>query len=144
MLEHVHKKFHSADGNELKIPGTAKMILSFKDLYILFCVFVGGVKCNLLGQDFMRKFQCNWDYCEKILVLNYDLFNQRGEFNDKILRVLTVMDCVIPVRHEALIETSILCTENLVDGILVSIKQFMHDYAIVIAHAIVNANPRKC
>lgn len=50
--------------------------------------FVGGVKCSLLGQDFMRKFQCNWEYCEKSLVLNYDLFNQRGEYNDSTLRVL--------------------------------------------------------
>lgn len=55
----VHKKFHSANGNELNILGTAKMILSSGDLYILFRVFVGGVKCNLLGQDFMRKFQYN-------------------------------------------------------------------------------------
>lgn len=60
-------------------------------------------------------------------MLNYDLFNQRGEFNDKVLRVLTVTDCFIPGRHETLIETSILCTENLRDGILAPIKQFVND-----------------
>lgn len=34
MLEHVHKKFHSADGNKLKILGTAIIILSFGELDI--------------------------------------------------------------------------------------------------------------
>lgn len=37
VLEHVHMKFHSADENELKILGTAKMILSFGDRHFISC-----------------------------------------------------------------------------------------------------------
>lgn len=60
-----------------KIFGTAKMTLIFRDIDVLFRVFIGGVKSNLLWQDFMK----NQDYCDNFVVLNYDLLNQRGEYS---------------------------------------------------------------
>lgn len=57
VLERALKKYHSADGGDLDVIGTAIMLLSFGDLDIHFRVFVGKVKCNLLGQDFMEEFR---------------------------------------------------------------------------------------
>lgn len=47
VLEGALKKFHSADGGDLDVLGTAIMLFSFGDLDIHFRVFVGKVKCNL-------------------------------------------------------------------------------------------------
>ena len=66
----MQKKFATADGSELNLLGTAKMILTFGNLDVYFRVFVGGVKCNLLGQDFMEKFECQWDYSSDRVILN--------------------------------------------------------------------------
>lgn len=62
VLEQVKSNFLSADGRKLKLLGTAKMILTLKDIDIEFRVFVGGVTHDLLGEDFIVKFKCNWNY----------------------------------------------------------------------------------
>lgn len=57
VLEQVRKQFETADGRPLNVIGTANMILTFGKKDIYFRVFVGGVKCNLLGKDFMMKIE---------------------------------------------------------------------------------------
>jgi hypothetical protein len=59
----VHgKKLETADGTTLNVIGTAKVMLTLGPFSVYFRVFVGGVKSHLFGQDFMTKFECQWDY----------------------------------------------------------------------------------
>lgn len=103
VLERALKKFHSADSEDLDVFGTAIMVLSFGDLDIHFRVFVGKVKCNLLGQDFMEEFRGIWDYETTSLVLSCVLGKWRNKMN-KSSRVMSVEDCDIPAGHEAIVK----------------------------------------
>lgn len=59
VLERARKQFQIADGNNSNIIGTTKIMFSFEPVNVYFCIFVGGVKCNLLGfQPFMTRFEC--------------------------------------------------------------------------------------
>ena len=69
VLERVRKKFETADGNELKPIGTAIMCLTFGNVDVYIRVFVGGIKCNLLGQDFLVKHECQMDYRDNSFVM---------------------------------------------------------------------------
>lgn len=55
VLERVRTKFLSADGQEINTIGTAKMTLTLGNVDIEQRIFVGGVKKNLLGEDFYVK-----------------------------------------------------------------------------------------
>lgn len=103
VLERALKKFHSAYSEDLDVFGTAIMVLSFGDLDIHFRVFVGKVKCNLLGQGFMEEFRGIWDYETTSLVLSYVLGKWRNKMN-KSSRVMSVEDCDIPAGHEAIVK----------------------------------------
>lgn len=58
------------------------MLLLFDDLDIHFRVFVGKVKCNLLGQDFMEEFRGIWDHETTSLVLSCVLGKRRNKMNE--------------------------------------------------------------
>jgi hypothetical protein len=45
-------------------------MLTLGPFSVYFCVFVGGVKSNLVGQDFMTKCECQWDYLSHQLKMN--------------------------------------------------------------------------
>lgn len=68
----MKSKFLLVDGCKLKILGIVKMIFILKDIDIEFCVFVGGVIYDLLGEDFIVKFKCNWNYEFCVLSLIYN------------------------------------------------------------------------
>ena len=136
VLEPVLKKFATADGSELKLLGTAKMILTFGNLDVYFRVFVGGVKCNLLGQDFMEKFECQWDYSSDSVILNCARTENYQEFSG---RVVSVETSAIPPRHEAVLKSRVISGADIGDGILVPIKRFVHSHGLVVAHVLVNA-----
>lgn len=70
VLEFAKKKFQAADGNNLRVIGTAKMLISFNGFSVVSRVFVGGVKTNLLGLDFITKFRCQWNFDNNSCVLN--------------------------------------------------------------------------
>ena len=136
VLERVQKKFATADGSELNLLGTAKMILTFGNLDVYFRVFVGGVKCNLLGQDFMEKFECQWDYSSDSVILNCARTENYEEISG---RVVSVETSAIPPRHEAVLKSRVISGADIGDGILVPIKRFVHSHGLVIAHVLVNA-----
>lgn len=119
VLERALKKFHSADGGDLDVRGTAIMLLSFGDLDICFRVFVGKVKCNLLGQDFMEEFKGIWDYETTSLVVICVLGKMRSKMN-KSSRVMSVEDCDIPAGHEAIVKGRLASKDVYCEGVSVS------------------------
>ena len=118
VLEQVRKKFKTADGRELNTIGTAKMILTFEDINIYFLVFVGGVQCNLHRQDFMTKFQGQWNYDNNSLSLNFGNINLSEETEQGCL-IVSVGNSVIPPRHESVLKSKLVSKTNIKEGILV-------------------------
>lgn len=137
VLERAHKKFHSADGGDLDVIGTAIMILSFGDLDIHFRVFVEKVKCNLVGQDFVEEFRGVWNYETTSLVLSCVLGKRRNHMN-KSSRVMSVEDCDIPARHEAIVKGRLARRDVYGEGMLVPLKKFIHEHGIMVAHALIS------
>lgn len=139
VLERALKKFHSADGGDLNVIGTAIMLLSFGDLDIHFRVFEGKMKCNLLGQDFMEEFRGIWDYETTSLVLTCScvLGKRRNKMN-KSSRVMSVEDCDIPAGHEAIVKGRLASRDVYGEGVLVPLKKFIHEHGIMVAHALIS------
>lgn len=137
VLERAHKKFHSADGGDLDVPGTTIMLLSFGVLDIHFRAFVGKVKCNLLGQDFMEEFRGIWDYGTTLLVLSCVLGKRRNKMN-KSSRVVSVEDCDIPAGHEAIVKGRLASRDVYGEGVLLPLKNFIHEHGIMVAHALIS------
>lgn len=100
VLERAKKQFNTADGRKLKVTGTAKMLLSFQGFQVIFRVFVADVKCNLLGQDFITKFQCQWNYVSNVCNLNSDAEVLRGYY------IISMEDSVVPAHHESIIKAT--------------------------------------
>lgn len=137
VLERALKKFHSADGGDLNVFGTAIMVLSFGDLDIHFRVFEGKMKCNFLGQDFMEEFRGIWDYETTSLVLSCVLGKRRNKMN-KSSRVMSVEDCDIPAGHEAIVKGRLASRDVYGEGVLVLLKKFIHEHGRMVAHALIS------
>ena len=135
VLERAIRKFETADGSELKLLGTARMLLTFGDVNVYFRVYIGGVKSNLLGQDFMTKYKCQWEYRSDSLVFcELPFAEERRGCN-----IVTIEDSVVPPKHECILNSKLSCETNISEGILVPLKRFIHTYGLVLAHVLVNA-----
>lgn len=62
VLERVRTTFLSADGQEINTIWTAKMNLTLRNVDLEQRIFVGGVKKNLLGEDFKMIYKCVWEH----------------------------------------------------------------------------------
>ena len=115
------------------------MSLTFGNLDVCFRVLVGGVKCNLFGQGFMEKFECQWDYSSDSVILNCARTENYEEISG---RVVSVETSAIPPRHEVVLKSRVISGADIGDGIFVPIKRFVHSHGLVIAHVLVNARNR--
>jgi hypothetical protein len=130
VLERVRKIFHTADDRRLKVIGTAKMLLSFKGFQVIFRVFVGEVSSNLIGQNFINRFQCQWNYASN---LSKDEEIMRGN------SVQCIEDSVVPAHCEIVIKAAFDRSANVADGILVPMKTFVFSYGLAVARELVTA-----
>ena len=135
VLERARKKFETADGTTLNVVGTAKMMLTLGSISVYFRVFVGGVKSNLLGQDFMTKFECQWKYQSNQMVINC----AHTSDDDQGCLVLSMEDEMIPPKCEAVMKSRVISGTKSKEGILVPLKLFVHTHGLAIAHVLVNS-----
>lgn len=135
VLERARKQFQTADGTNLNIIGTTKMMFSFGTVNVYFRVFVGGVKCNLLGQDFMTKFECQWNYKQNHMVTKCV---HTSEVDDGCL-VVSLEDEVIPPKNEAVMKSKMISGAKTKEGVLVPFKMFIHMHGLAVAHALVKS-----
>ena len=75
------------------------MMLTLGSISVYFRVFVGGVKSNLLGQDFMKKIECQWKYQSNQVVINCAHTRLSGAFNEHE---------VIPPKCEAMMKSRVI------------------------------------
>jgi hypothetical protein len=115
-------RFKAANGNKVFCDGVAFVVLNFKDTDIFFPVIVGGVTENLLGEDFLEKFQCNLNYTNRELLihLDNDIVNKGHISNEgKLSQVCTMETCNISAGCEILVESKIKGEVKERHGILV-------------------------
>lgn len=137
VLEFAKKRFQAADGNNLRVIGTAKMLISFNGFSVIFRVFVGGVKTNLLGLDFITKFRCQWNFDNNSCVLNC-----ASDISLQGSHVFSVEDCVIPPHHEAIIKARGYSGIGGGEGILVPLQNFVLSHGLAVARVVVNLDAK--
>lgn len=133
VLEFAMKKFQAADGNNLRVIGTAKMLISFNGLSVISRVFVGGVKTNLLGLDFITKFRCQWNFDNNSCVLNC-----ASDSSLQGSHVFSVEDCVILPHQEAIIKARGYSGIGGAEGILVPLQNFVLSHGLAVARVVVS------
>jgi hypothetical protein len=108
-------------------------------------IIVGGVKCNLIGEDFITMYRCVWDHDESCLVIKRSRIPL--EESDKGMgsrRVIVLETILVPGGHEAFIKsglsnrTGITDTESFV-GFLTPERSFLEMYGLAIAKTLVDA-----
>ena len=71
-------------------------------------IIVGGVKCNLIGEDFITMYRCVWDHDESCLVIKGSRIPL--EESDKGMgsrRVIVLETILVPGGHEAFIKSGL-------------------------------------
>lgn len=143
VLSPVKMKFHAAEGSMLTCLGESVMQLTFGDTIYDFPVVVAEVNTNLLGEDFITQFRCNWDHDEGCLIINGSRRPFSGTRNTQSGRVISLETVEVPAGCEAIIKSSVTNNhpwnmKTSTPGILTPEKRFMERYGIAIARTLVD------
>lgn len=133
VLERVRTKFLSADGQEINTIGTAKMTLTLGNVDIEHRIFVGGVKKNLLGEDFYVKYKCVWEHDTNELLMKCEL--TEGKRTNYIFCTETVQ---VPGDHGAIIPSKLTYTEE-INGLPLPMQSFVVSHQVTVAKTLLNA-----
>ena len=68
-LSEMDSSYVTANGQKLKCYGQANMNITFGDHVYPHVVVVGGVRNNLIGEDFIIAYRCNWDHDESSFII---------------------------------------------------------------------------
>ena len=137
VLERVRSRFEAADGRELPLLGTAKMLLTFENVNIEFRVFVGSVTHDLLGEDFYSKFKCNWNHDISALSINCATVDEMCEVTPAN-KVISAESVIVPAGHEAVIKSTLSYASDSV-VIPMPIKTFIHSHGLAVARTLMDA-----
>ncbi|CAG2220799.1 unnamed protein product [Mytilus edulis] len=146
VLSRIDTQFETADGSTLNILGTAVMNISFGEFCAAFPIYVGGVKINLLGEDFISKYRCQWNFDSGSLdICGFTAPLEQDSVNVRSSRVIAMETIDIPARHEIIVKAKLtreVYAENNseVFGILCPDSNFMRKYGLAIGRVLVNAS----
>ena len=143
-LQPVKIIYTAADGREIKCLGEAVMTLTFGNVDFEFLVTVGGVRFNLLGEDFISKFRCNWDHDDCTFVIQGSE-DPGVRSNGGTSRVITYETVFIPAGSEAIIRCGLTNKRSKQEqcaklGILSPDRGFIERYGLAIARTLVDAD----
>lgn len=146
VLSRIDTQFETADGSTLNILGTAVMNISFGEFCAAFPIYVGGVKINLLGEDFISKYRCQWNFDSGSLnICGFTAPLEQDSVNVRSSRVIAMETIDIPARHEIIVKAKLTREVNAennseVFGILCPDSSFMRKYGLAIGRVLVNAS----
>ena len=107
-------------------------------------VVVGSVSNNLLGEDFITKYRCNWDHDEGCFIINGSRVPLKGKDGSaRSGRIIALETVRVPAGHEAVIKSGLSSQRsswaqaNQV-GILTPEKRFMEKCHLAIARTLVD------
>ena len=138
-------RFSTASGSTLHVLGTADMTLSFDEFCVDFPVIVGGVKANLLGEDFIKKFRCHWDWDTSSFVIN----GKNIPFNEnhpdaRSSRVIALETITVPAKNEVIVRSGLTRQVGKetsdINGVLSPDRNFLIKTGLALARVLVNAS----
>ncbi|CAG2223354.1 unnamed protein product [Mytilus edulis] len=108
MLRPADTRFITASGGDLKVLGTAVMTLSFDEFFVQFPIIVGGVRHNLLGENFLQTFRCEWDWDSLSLEISGRNipFHEQNE-SVRSSRVVSLETVTVPAKHEIVVRSGL-------------------------------------
>ncbi|CAC5382509.1 unnamed protein product [Mytilus coruscus] len=145
MLRPLDTRFITVSGGDLKVLGTAVMTLSFDEFCVQFQIIVGGVRNNLLGEDFIQSFRCQWDWDS----LSLEISSRNIPFHEqnecaRSSRVVSLETVTVPAKHEIFVRSGItrkVSTSSAdINGVLSPDRNFMTKYGLALARVLVNAS----
>lgn len=138
-LRPMKNKFLTANGNAVDCDGETTVLLNFAGQDIYFPVVVGGVTENLLGEDFIEQFQCNFDHINKKFVIQ-----NRGESivkknigNTTYQKVVAEMTVDIPPGNEMIVQSKAKGTDIGKHCILTPEAKFVETHNLLVARVLV-------
>ncbi|CAC5398972.1 unnamed protein product [Mytilus coruscus] len=143
-LSPVDANYIAADGHSLKCK-EAVMLVIFNDHVFEHKIIVGGVKYNLLGEDFIPKNRCTWDPDESSFIIKGSRFTLGNDGKGGSGTVVALQTILVPAGHEAIVKSSVVnkldspCKQSFL-GILTPEKLFMEKFGLAIARALVDTN----
>ena len=142
VLKEMDSSYVTASGQKLKCYGQAEMNIAFGDNIFPHEVVVGVVRHNLIGEDFIAKYRCNWDHDESSFVIRGSRVPLRGSDSTmKSARVVALETVLVPARHEAIIKAGLASRTRGQDslGILTPERPFMERHGLALAKTLVDA-----
>lgn len=144
-LEPVGGSYVTASGQKVKCYGRAIMRMTFGDHVFEQDVVVGGVRNNLIGEDFITTYRCVWDHDEASFIIKGSRVPlQESDRTLRASRVIALETVRVPSGHEAVIRSGLTNRRNghLVSnslGILTPERPFMERHGLAIARTLVDA-----
>lgn len=108
VLQPVLNCYVTANGQKLECLGKATMSIVFENSSFEQEVIVGGVKSNLIGEDFIVKYRVVWDHDESCMIIKGQCIPL--DVGDERLmsgRVIALETMTVPVGHEAVIKSGL-------------------------------------
>ena len=146
-LKPTKHKFSTANGQEIKCKGEGLMALELEGKELFFVVLVGDVTSNLLGEDFIRHFKCNFDFSSHEFVIQLggkvEPDQQKGH---KLQKFVAAVTCYIPARHEIICPVKTKNKEQFPDGlhdeqgILIPDRKFVQSHGLAVARTLVDTS----
>lgn len=144
-LHPVGGNYVAANGQKLDCLGKAKMILTFHNQVFEHEVVVGGVSCNLIGEDFISTYRCVWDHDEASFIIKGSRIPlEGGDVSNRPGRVIALENMLVSAGHEAIIKSGVtnragITEESSLIGILTPERPFLEKYGLAIARTLVDA-----
>jgi hypothetical protein len=146
VLRPVVNNYVTANGQRLQCIGQASMTVMFAEHVFEHDIIVGGVKCNLIGEDFITMYRCVWDHDESCLVIKGSHIHleesDKGMGSSTVIALATIL---VPGGHEAVIKSGLSNRTGITDtasfvGVLTPERSFLEKYGLAIAKTLVDAD----
>ena len=101
VLQPMDSTYIVANGQKLKCLGKAVMSITFGEGVFEQEVVVGGVRNNLIGEDFIATYRCTWDHDESSFIIKGSRIPLEGPDGEMSGRVIALETVLVPPGHEA-------------------------------------------
>ena len=145
ILRPVDSNYIAANGQKVKCLGKAVMSLTFGNTVFEHEVTVGGVRNNLIGEDFITAYRCVWDHDESCFIIKGSRIPLGGSSErERARRVVALETVMVPAGHEPVIKSGFTNQSKIHSnssslGSLTPERPFMERYGLALAKTLVDA-----
>lgn len=144
VLAPMDSNYVTASGDKLECLGRALMHITFGDRVFEHEVNVGGVRNNLIGEDFITTYRCNWDHDEACFVIRGSRLPFEGpDRSSRASRVIALETVIVPSRHEAVVKSGLTHRKSNHSssssvGVLTPERPFLERHGLALAKTLVD------